>query len=54
MLTMDVYGIRYARFVEPLQHTDSILWLTGDHAVGKLSAMDQPIQPSIPLGSENE
>ena len=29
------------------------LCLTGDHSVGKLSAMDQPTQPSIPPGSVN-
>ena len=30
------------------------LWLTGDHFVGKLSAMGQPTPPSIPWGSVNE
>jgi len=36
---------------------DLHVWLTGDHFVGKLSAMGpltRPTQPSIPLGSLNE
>jgi len=30
------------------------IWLTCDHFVGKVSAMVQPTQPSIPPGSVNE